>query len=143
MNQIVKNQMFWMLQDVITYFGSNPGENRCVNEDKGCFYNPPEDSKSMGCAIGMYLDEKLAKKCDKIGTIEDIYQYEAKLFKKFPKWMQNMPIEFLETIQSFHDDCWSFNPNGISDFGKNKLHNICDKFKLPYNSLTFPKTKTK
>lgn len=140
MKQTTKNQMFWMLQDVISYFGKNPKQNRCIDNIKGkCLYNPPIDSKSIGCAIGMYLDNKTASYFDNLldTSIIDIFS-NFELKAKLPKWMQIMPIEFLDDLQTLHDINTFWNKKkGVSDSGKKEILRICMKYGLPFEELTF------
>lgn len=139
MTQTTKNQMFWMLQDVITHFGENPRKNRCMGSLNICNYNPRKNSESIGCAIGMYLDTKTANYFDHLEnpSIINIY-FEPKLKAKLPKWMQKMPSDFLHDLQKFHDVDPNFTDNNISDQGKIKIKEICKTYDLPFEFLQFP-----
>ena len=115
-----------MLQDIVDQFVVNP-ESRGL--DGGlCQYNPAHPKISPGCAIGMYLDTKTAKKLDNIGPIDYVFSVEKHIL--LPNWMLKLGKEFLEDIQIFHDTDSNFTRTGISFFGLENLRNLCTKYKL-------------
>lgn len=147
MKQEIKNQMFWMLQDAITHFGSDPKNNRAVistSDGKEGKCNYSRVNGNLGCAIGMYLSDKVAEDLDSLDatSIDDIIEYYPECL---PKWMLKLDPKFLFDLQNFHDSQfhWNLKNNCISKVGIGKVEYICKEYDLPFKELTFPKTKNK
>lgn len=134
----IKSQMQAMLEEVVLHFASNPNELRSVSKGSNyfnskCLYHPPADKpKSIGCAIGMYIDWEDAKKLDEylFGSIK--YTIDS---PRIPNWMKALPIEFLSSIQDFHDEDRYFTQKGLSEEGIAFVKNICDKFSLNFSPI--------
>lgn len=133
----MKEIMQQMLQDVVTHFSENPEELRSVNNKGGGLYNPPKEKpKSIGCAIGMYINIKNAKKLD-VGTVTSINCIIGDEKEKLlPKWMLKIDKEFLGNLQRLHDGGEYWTKEDISDSGKKEVKRICKEF-----SLNYPKFK--
>lgn len=132
-----KETMQIMLQDVVDQFVTNPESRGFNNGD--CSYNPENPKILPGCAIGMYLDIKTAKKLDEIGDIQTVFDTESTSL--LPDWMINLGEDFLFIIQSFHDCSTNFTETGISILGLDNIKYICKEFnlKLPkINKINMP-----
>jgi hypothetical protein len=124
------------LESTIKYYVENP-QRRC-NKDGTCFYSPASVGKegiSGGCAIGRFIDPDLALELDAevkpgfgLGITGVIRRQEYK--ERLPKWMQKMNIDFLEDVQSLHDDGIYWNDWGLTDAGKRKVDSIKKNYKL-------------
>ena len=128
---------FNMLQDVITHFGKNPDEIRSTKQHGICTYEPLKNKpKSLGCAIGMYLNNKVAEKLDNQleSSIKDILS-KRRLKALLPKWMQNMDKEFLMKVQSLHDHITFWSIRGLSKEGKKQVRLICEEHDLAFKQL--------
>lgn len=133
-------QQFNMLQDVITHFSKNPFELRSVNNiNEACLYMPPIDKPlSTGCAIGIFISEKLAKELDDVGSINYIFQNKSYKIS-LPKWMQKMDIKFLQDLQDLHDTNDNWTDINISEIGIKWVEGICNRYDLPFKKLKFKK----
>lgn len=135
-----KDRMHAMLQDIVDHFSKDPVELRSkVSEGTNCYYHPPKDKpKSIGCAIGMYVGWKDAKKLD-LGGSDQILQLMGipRKAKLIPKWMKNLPGEFLFKCQSLHDVDYHWTDTGISHEGEELVGRICNQFQLP--KIVIPK----
>lgn len=138
LNQETKNQMFWMLQDVISYFSKNPVKYRSKSLYEKCSYQ--SNGVTAGCAIGMYIDQDLAKELDDCedSSISEI-SYNINIFQKLPEWMKIMPIDFLSELQALHDNDFNWDKNNLSKDGIDTVKEICENFDLPFKKLTFKK----
>ena len=131
-------QQFNMLQDVITEFSDNPSEKRSVKNSPNavrCNYNPPTSKPlSRGCAIGMYLPVELAAKLDVLSStsIEDIINDRSDLL---PKWLTDMNVNFLQDVQTLHDDSSYWKHDGLSELGVNHIKVLCVEYRLPFKKL--------
>ena len=135
-----KEIMQQMLQDVVTHFSENPKELRSIDNNK-CLYNPPANKpNSIGCALGMYINTKNAKKLDTCegSAIWNIWKKE-KNKKLLPKWMQKIDIGFLTKLQNLHDCNNNWTDDNITKEGKSFVKGMCKAFKLDYNSIQFKK----
>lgn len=123
-----------MLQEIVTHFGKNPRELRSVqsHEHGGCLYHPNLEltPKSIGCAIGMYLDWDVAKKLDGGSSVAIGNIFEGNRKQLLPEWMQKLDVHFLKKCQRLHDYMFFWNEKGISDRGKEEVKEICKQFKL-------------
>jgi hypothetical protein len=130
-----KWQQFNMLQEVITWFGGDPVARRSQNANDHCLYNPPADlPESIGCAIGMYLDEKTATRCDALNSADIL-----------PAWLKRMDARFLANLQQLHDSDGFWDSAGLSNAGIEKVKRICDIHRLPFHLIQLtphPKTKS-
>ena len=139
LNQETKNQMFWMLQDVISYFSKNPVKYRSKSLYGKCGYQ--SNGVTAGCAIGMYIDQDLAKELDDYedSSILEIFEQCKSSFQKLPEWMKIMPIDFLSELQALHDNDFNWDKNNLSKDGIDTVKEICENFELPFKKLTFKK----
>lgn len=132
-----KDRMFAMLQDIITHFSETPDQKRCQRDSGKCLYNPPRTKpNSIGCAIGMYIDNETAKKFDKLAS-SGIKSVVKKYHGLLPSWMQVLDVTFLEQCQTLHDDSSYWESKGMSKSGKEYVKFICKEHKLPYSKLKF------
>lgn len=133
-----KWQQFNMLQDVISHFATNPDELRSSLCDSTCTYYPnlKLSPKSIGCAIGIYLNWKTAKELDNLEQTSIHCILDNKHKTILPLWMQKMNKNFLSDIQALHDDEYHWNSEGLAENGKRYIKTICDKFNLPFSKLT-------
>ena len=123
------------LESTIKYYKENP-QRRCTNND-GCFYSPVTVGKediSGGCAIGRFIDPVLALEFDGesklLGlAISGVFR-RPEYKERLPKWMQKMDINFLEDVQSLHDDGIYWNDWGLTDAGKRKVDSIKKNYEL-------------
>lgn len=135
---------FNMLQDVITHFGEDPINRRSEEEglyETYCVYSRQENKpNNIGCAIGMYLSDKVAEKLDRNdeGSIKDILK-NPELKKLLPKWMLAIDPNFLEDIQILHDNDFIWNDKGLTEKGLDIVRMICKNYDLPFKKLKFPK----
>lgn len=120
------------LQSTIDYYSVDPYNRRC-HRDHGCKYSPEnagKEGKSEGCAIGRHLTPEVQKKLDESqGIISDIITYKS-LKQLLPEWMQEMDPDFLDQVQLLHDTSSSWEPNGLSERGKERVNTIINKFNL-------------
>jgi hypothetical protein len=67
----------------------------------GCRYRGPDGLK---CAIGMLVDDETATHWDIFGGVHDVAKEFVLAGDPLPEWMTEENMEFLELIQSAHDD---------------------------------------
>ena len=120
-----------LLQDTIAYYSVNPAERRCRSL-YSCNYSPIKINKplSEGCAIGRHLDEDVKIKFDNYYDIKSINFEYPDIFALAPQWMQDMDIDFLQAIQNLHDYSDYWGETGLSEFGKERVDEIKEKFGL-------------
>lgn len=123
-----------MLETVVKHFSSNPKELRCLSATGSCSYAYQKNvPKSSGCAIGMFLPNELCIEMDNSAntSIDDIFDNPT-LYKKLPKWMRDMDVNFLQSLQILHDQNknWDLESNTISIIGKEKVNEIIKDYKL-------------
>jgi hypothetical protein len=132
-----------MLQDVVTQFGKNPKVTRAISsEGASCRYSRT-NNKNLGCAIGMYLPDSLAKKLD---SSDETSVLSYRVFERLPKWMIRVGEDtdrpnFLGALQNLHDTNSYFNDKGFSKEGIWEIKNICNRYELDFKGLKFPKTR--
>ena len=129
-----QERMYAMLDDVVKHFSKNPVELRSTNNSGKCSYYPPKDKpKSIGCAIGMYINWEDAKKLDR-GMDTAIIYFKNKPTKNIllPKWMKELNYNFLHDLQDLHDhsDFWS--DYGLSKNGLTRVDEIKNNIKTNY-----------
>jgi hypothetical protein len=137
-------QMQNMLQAVIDQFAPNPKERRSVNINKRvCMYNPPKDKpESIGCAIGMFLGTKTAKKLDKSLDCDSSIEYLIQEYPEIlPTWIKRMNAEFLDSLQRLHDNENNWKDKGFTKLGILTIKDICQEYELDYKILDFTNAK--
>lgn len=112
---------------------------RCISKDGGCLYSPKEAiTTGNGCAIGRHLADNLKENLDtasvhgtpiRINQLFDEYRLEE-LLAQFPKELKDLKVDFLSSVQSFHDnfDYWCY--SGLTEEGKTRLENMIARFNL-------------
>jgi hypothetical protein len=126
-----KETMKIMLDDVVEHFSKDPKGLRCTIGE-GCFYHPMEEKpNSIGCAIGMYLPNKLCKKLDGRNqtTIVEIIK-DKELKSLLPKWMQEVDLRFLSGLQILHDIHTYWTDKGLSELGKEEVRRLKTEYLL-------------
>jgi hypothetical protein len=132
-----KIQMQNMLQEVVTQFGQNPNVMRAVNDLANCSYERT-NKHNLGCAIGMFLDDRTAKKLERFDD-KAISTFLGNGCKYLPIWLFKIDSSFLQSIQQLHDSNLYFDKKGFSKMGKTKIKDICKAFKLNYKEIKYPK----
>lgn len=112
--------------------------NRCVasigdNQRIQCKYSPKTlnlEGKSKGCAIGCHLTEENAVLLDeKLHATASIHyvMLDSECINLLPKWMQKMDPNFLQAIQSLHDNKINWDENGVTALGMSEYKKIKQK----------------
>lgn len=126
----LKDRRRSFLRSTIEHFGRDPKNNRCEHPLRGCKYEPNEDSKSKGCAIGRFLDTKTQIALDVIGDIQEIYSEDhASLL---PDWMRDLGEDFLFDIQELHDGGSYWGEVGLSKDGERQVKFIRKRINQDY-----------
>jgi len=119
-----------MLNDVVKHFSKNPKELRSISICNSCLYMPPESKpKSIGCAIGMYLPNKVARQLDRSDDTDIVTVFNDYL-TLLPKWMQKMDVSFLNSLQRLHDINSNWDEKGLSKSGKEEVKDIIKEYNL-------------
>lgn len=90
------------LDDMLVYYSTNP--RGCVGERKICYY-------SSNCAIGRLLDDDL---CRELDSQPSAVRY---IFHKLPIALQELGVDFLESIQILHDTDSNWDESGLNSYG--------------------------
>lgn len=130
----MKMSRIGLLLSTIEYFGVDSEHRRCVSDNGGCFYSPERSKNSAtteGCAIGRLLTPDVQKAFDRsrssaINTVAT----DPRLKILMPKWLQNMPVDFLLDVQDLHDNKDYWDKFGLSLIGKGRVQYIINKHKL-------------
>jgi hypothetical protein len=123
------------LADLVTFYGKDPANLRAlldVYAPVRCTYSSTETSP--GCAIGRHLlcSNDFKKDLDKQGDFSTVFLFLEKEGKLdiVPKWMQEMPINFLDLCQSLHDQRDNWDTVGLSNRGLERLKAIIRRYGL-------------
>lgn len=124
------------LLDTVKYY-SEDTNRRCVMHVDGlpyCYYSPKYAQKvdiSEGCGIGRKLSPEAQEAYDsKGGPIGQLFCSNSHK-RMAPQWMQEMSVDFLIRLQSFHDSDPYWNKNeGLSEEGKLSLNYILYEYGL-------------
>lgn len=117
-------------------------KNRCVVDTisgNDCRYSPKTlgiEDKSKGCAIGCHLTPENALELDTLLTTDDADATSSIHFVMveevgkdlLPQWMQGMDTNFLQAVQSMHDNSNNWGDNGLSKQGLEEYERIKQKF---------------
>lgn len=126
-------QMKNMLNMVVEHFSKDPKNLRAIFTSDLMGYSPsctysrkPGIPENIGCAIGMFLSDEVAEILDKNFTNTSVENLIESAPYLFPKWMQEMPIDFLNDLQRLHDDkdYWNLEKNTISEEGLKFIEQI-------------------
>lgn len=133
MNTKTFNNKEDFLLDTLEYYLADPQAR--VNLVEGtCQYTPLKDT-SDGCAIGRFLTKENQRRLDEDAVYASILSMEDKDFKEcIPEWMQKFGRDFLQAVQSFHDNLLDTNylseGNNLSEIGIRQLDCIITQYKL-------------
>ncbi len=115
------------LEDTRKYYEEDPNR-RCVTENNMCYYSPIAVGKegiSAGCAIGTHLEPDTQVVLDKYGSVACFY--ETEIWDLIPSWMNSLGIDFLQSIQSFHDTPLHWDEKGLTAEGESFYKRIKQK----------------
>lgn len=113
-----KKQLFY-LNDVVNHYNSN---NRAVLAGS-CTYKPTEHSE--GCAIGRRCDVTIAN-----SLFEGRSVGSESVFNNIPKWMQDLTVTFLNSVQALHDNKAYWDELGLSALGSLQVNCIKKVYEL-------------
>jgi len=117
----LQTKQLQLLNDTIAHFNST---NRAHQYGR-CQYAPIEGI-SVGCAIGRLIeDKKLCAKFDK-GMSKTVNG----IFGQLPKELQQYQKDFLNDLQSLHDDENNWESTGLTEQGFEEVVYIKKKFGL-------------
>lgn len=88
----------------------------------GCMYEPLGGEKKYGCAVGRLLPTEIQKQCDTTYLGQGSGVTNARILKMLPEDILALGKDFLEELQSLHDNSDNWTEEGVSRHG-------CDRFR--------------
>ncbi len=111
-----------VLQDTVKYYTTNV-KRRCVDKNNECSYSAKTLNKSsQGCAVGRLIPPKLRLEWDKKYPNKSISGIQCK--ETLPENLLELGINFLNDLQSLHDQPNNWDKEGLTQRGLDRVEQI-------------------